>query len=82
MQEVLKNCRQTVDNEPGKSQVKGLNTESLIDVVRALTETLDALPTTTNLHVLFFGITYVRNAIGLAMEEGNKRLATETGGQG
>ncbi len=80
MTEVYKTAREAVAKEPGRTQLKGLNTESLIEAVGAMTEALDKLPPTTNLHVLFFAVTYVRNAISLAMEEANKTLIHETGG--
>lgn len=80
MKEVYKGVQLAVEKEPGRSQIAGLNKESLVESVRVITEALDSLPDTTNIHILFFALTYVRNAVGLAMEENNQRLATETGG--
>lgn len=82
MQEVYRSAREAVQQEPGRSQLKGVNAEAITDTVLAITGALDKLPPTTNLHVLFFSLTYVRNAVGLAMQEANKSLATETGGTG
>lgn len=80
MQEVYKSAKEAVMNEPGKSQIKGLDTQGLVDAVGAMTDALDKLPPTTNLHVMFFAVTYVRNAVALAMEEANKTLLHQTGG--
>lgn len=80
MKQIYASVREAVVNEPGRSQIKGLNPEALIEAVQGITGALDKLPTTTNLHVLYFAVTYVRNAIALAMEESGKTLATETGG--
>lgn len=82
MQALLENVRIAVDNEPGKTQLKGYNKEQVVASVQAVTEALDKLPPSTSLHVVLFAVTYVRNALLAAMEENNKVLATQTGGQG
>ena len=73
---------QAVDNEPGKTQIKGLNREQLVAAVQAIARALDSLDNSVNLHVVLFALTYMRNAVILAMEENTKVLATRTGGEG
>ena len=79
-QAVLNSAREAVNNEPGATQLKGLNKQQVVDTVAALTNALDSIDPAINLHIVFFALTYVKNAVVLAMEENQRVLATQTGG--
>jgi len=80
MQALAKSVGAAVENEPGNTQLRGMSKSQVVETVRAITGALDTLPVETNLHVLLFGLSYVRNAVIVAMEDNQKYLATNTGG--
>lgn len=82
MQQLSEHIVGEVETEEGKIVLRGLSKTQMIGAVQALCKVIDELPPETNLHVLLAALTYVRNAVHIAIEENDKMLATHTGGHG
>lgn len=80
MQRIYEGAAGAAETSVGREELKGLAKDQVIASVKVLTEALDTLPSTTNLHVVLFAITYVRNALIAAMQVNQNRIERETGG--
>lgn len=81
MQAVHRSVREAVNNEPGASQLKGVNKEHVVQAVSEITKALDGLAPEVNLHVVLFALSYVRNSVVAVMKENEQILSTHSAGQ-
>lgn len=79
MQAILDAAVNAMENEPAKSQIKGISRDQILAATKAITDGIGTLPPESSLHAALFAITFVRNALILAMEDNQRRLES-TGG--
>lgn len=82
MQQLSEHIVGEVETEEAKTVLRGLSKAQMVETVQALCRVIDELPQGTNIHVLLAALTYVRNAVHVAIEENAKMLAEHTGGHG
>jgi hypothetical protein len=64
-----------------KDELKGISKDQFLTAMRELTDALDRIPQNTNLHVVLYAVTYLRNALLLTIQQNQNRLEEETGGR-
>jgi hypothetical protein len=78
-QAIFEAAKNTADSEAGRLELAGLSRDQFVGSVRSLSEALDKMPPNTSLHMFLMAVTFMRNALILAMTENQKRLEAHKG---
>lgn len=81
MQAVYEGALQAANSPENKAKLQGFNHPDFELVMRTMTEALDTLPPTINMHVVLMATTFIQNAFLMAYKDTQERLAaTSVGG--
>lgn len=77
MQQVF-TAAQVSANGVNAEDLRGISKDQFVETVRLVTGALDSLPKTTSMHAALYGLSFVRNAMIMAMQENAARMEAVT----